>query len=33
VDLDEILQKGRIDKDIALIDGDFIIADAKLVNW
>lgn len=33
VDLDEILQKGRIDKDIALRDGDFVIADAKLVNW
>lgn len=33
VDLEEILQKGRIDKDITLVDGDFIIADAKLVNW
>ena len=33
VDLDEILQKGRIDKDLALQDGDFVIADAKLVNW
>jgi polysaccharide export outer membrane protein len=32
VDLDEVLKKGRIDKDVPLFDGDFVIADAKLVN-
>jgi protein involved in polysaccharide export with SLBB domain len=33
VDLEEVLKKGRIDRDIPLLDGDFVIADAKLVNW
>jgi polysaccharide export outer membrane protein len=33
VDLDEVLKKGRIDKDVPIFDGDFVIADAKLVNW
>lgn len=33
VDLEEVLKKGRIDRDVPLADGDFVIADAKLVNW
>lgn len=33
VDLEEVLKKGRIDKDVPLCDGDFVIADAKLINW
>lgn len=33
VDLEEVLKKGRIDKDVPLFDGDFVIADAKLINW
>ena len=33
VDLEEVLKKGRIDRDVPLFDGDFVIADAKLVNW
>ncbi len=33
VDLEEVLKKGRIDKDVVLLDGDFVIADAKLINW
>lgn len=33
VDLEEVLVKGRIDKDIPLVDGDFIIVDSKLINW
>lgn len=33
VDLEEVLKKGRIDRDVPLVDGDFVIADAKLVNW
>jgi protein involved in polysaccharide export with SLBB domain len=33
VDLEEVLKKGRIDRDIPLLDGDFVIADSKLVNW
>jgi polysaccharide export outer membrane protein len=33
VDLDEILTRGRIDKDIPLFDGDFVIVDSKLINW
>jgi hypothetical protein len=33
VDLEEVLKKGRIDRDVPLLDGDFVIADAKLVNW
>lgn len=33
VDLEEVLKKGRIDRDVPLADGDFILADAKLINW
>lgn len=33
VDLEEVLKKGRIDRDVPLVDGDFILADAKLINW
>lgn len=33
VDLEEVLKKGRIDKDMPVRDGDFLIADAKLINW
>lgn len=33
VDLEEVLKKGRIDRDVPLLDGDFVIADAKLINW
>lgn len=33
VDLEEVLKKGRIDRDLPLLDGDFVIADAKLLNW
>lgn len=33
VDLEEVLKKGRIDRDVPLFDGDFVIADSKLVNW
>lgn len=33
VDLEEVLKKGRIDRDVPLLDGDFVIADSKLVNW
>lgn len=33
VDLEEVLKKGRLDRDVPLFDGDFVIADAKLVNW
>jgi polysaccharide export outer membrane protein len=33
VDLEEVLKKGRIDRDVPVLDGDFVIADAKLVNW
>ena len=33
VDLEEVLKKGRIDRDVPLVDGDFVFADAKLINW
>ena len=33
VDLREVLNRGRIDKDVQLMDGDFIIVDEKMVNW
>lgn len=33
VDLREVLSRGRIDKDVQLLDGDFIIVDEKMVNW
>jgi polysaccharide export outer membrane protein len=33
VDLEEVLKKGRIDRDVPLLDGDFVLADAKLINW
>lgn len=33
VDLREVIEKGRIDKDVPIYDGDFVIVDARLVNW
>lgn len=33
VNLQEVLQQGRIDKDIPLFDGDFVIVDSKIINW
>lgn len=33
VDLREVLEKGRIDLDVPIVDGDLIVVDAKLVNW
>ncbi len=33
VDLREVLKSGRIDKDVELMDGDFIIVDERMVNW
>jgi polysaccharide export outer membrane protein len=33
VDLREVLEKGRIDRDVPILDGDLIVVDAKLVNW
>lgn len=33
VDLREVLEKGRIDKDVELQDGDFVIVDQRLINW
>lgn len=33
VDLREVLNRGRIDKDVQLMDGDFIIVDERMVNW
>ncbi len=33
VDLREVLAKGRLDKDVELLDGDFIIVDERLINW
>lgn len=33
VDLKEVLEKGRIEKDIELQDGDFIIVDEKIIKW
>lgn len=33
VDLREVLNRGRIDKDVELMDGDFVIVDEKMVNW
>ena len=33
VDLREVLNKGRIDKDVQLQDGDFVIVDERMVNW
>ena len=33
VDLREVLSKGRIDKDVELRDGDFIIVDERMINW
>lgn len=33
VDLKEVIEKGRIDKDVPIYDGDFVIVDARLVNW
>jgi polysaccharide export outer membrane protein len=33
VDLREVLTKGKIDKDVELQDGDFIIVDERMINW
>jgi len=33
VDLHEVLEKGRIDLDVPICDGDLIVVGAKLVNW
>jgi protein involved in polysaccharide export with SLBB domain len=33
VDLREVIERGRIDKDVPIYDGDFVIVDARLVNW
>lgn len=33
VDLREVLEKGRIDLDVPIVDGDLVVVDAKLVNW
>jgi polysaccharide biosynthesis/export protein len=33
VDLREVLQRGRIDRDVPVLDGDLIVVDARLVNW
>jgi protein involved in polysaccharide export with SLBB domain len=33
VDLREVLSKGRIDKDVELRDGDFVIVDERKINW
>ncbi|MEO0055373.1 MAG: hypothetical protein RLZZ50_1320 [Verrucomicrobiota bacterium] len=33
VDLREVLNRGRIDKDVQLQDGDFVIVDERMVNW
>ncbi len=33
VDLREVLSRGRIDKDVELHDGDFIIVDERMINW
>ncbi len=33
VDLKEVLERGRIDKDVELRDGDMIIVPQRLVNW
>ena len=33
VDLQAVLEKGRIDKDEPIMDGDLIVVDSKIVNW
>lgn len=33
VDLREVLERGRIEKDIELQDGDFVIVDERLIKW
>ncbi len=33
VDLKEVLERGRIDKDVAVQDGDLIIVPQRLINW
>ena len=33
VDLREVLEKGRIDRDVPVLAGDLIVVDAKLLNW
>jgi polysaccharide export outer membrane protein len=33
VDLHEVLEKGRIDLDVPIYDGDLVVVGSKLVNW
>ncbi len=33
VDLREVLDHGRLDKDVELVDGDFVIVNERLINW
>jgi protein involved in polysaccharide export with SLBB domain len=33
VDLREVLDKGNLDSDVELRDGDFVIVNEKLINW
>lgn len=33
VDLEEVLTKGRIEKDLELRDGDFVIVDERMIKW
>lgn len=33
VDLHEVLEKGRLDLDVPLFDGDLVVVGSKLVNW
>jgi polysaccharide export outer membrane protein len=33
VDLHEVIEKGRLDLDVPIYDGDFVVVGSKLVNW
>lgn len=33
LDLREVLEKGRIDLDVPIYDGDLVVVDSKLVSW
>lgn len=33
VDLKEVLERGRIDLDVPVYDGDLLVVDSKIVNW
>ena len=33
VDLKEVLERGRIDLDVPVYDGDLVVVDSKIVNW